>query len=65
MEDIARRAGVAKGTLYICISGIRRGCQRPRGVAFAPMHALAKEILDDKTPTTARKAAPFLRADAG
>lgn len=51
MEDIARRAGVAKGTLYLHFGdkeGLFNGLAES---AFAPMHALAKEILDDKTPT--------------
>ena len=49
MEDIARRAGVAKGTLYLHFGdkeGLFNGLAES---AFAPMHALAKEILDDKT----------------
>ena len=51
MEDIARRAGVAKGTLYLHFGdkeGLFNGLAES---AFAPMHALTKEILDDKTPT--------------
>ena len=51
MEDIARRAGVAKGTLYLHFGdkeGLFNGLAES---AFAPMHSLAKEILDDKTPT--------------
>lgn len=66
MEDIARRAGVAKGTLYLHFGdkeGLFNGLAES---AFAPMHALAKEIdprRQDADP--ARKAAPFLRADAG
>ena len=51
MEDIARRAGVAKGTLYLHFGdkeGLFNGLAES---AFAPMHALAKEILGDKTPT--------------
>lgn len=55
MEDIARRAGVAKGTLYLHFGdkeGLFNGLAES---AFAPMHALAKEILDDKTPTLREK----------
>ena len=42
MEDIARRAGVAKGTLYLHFGdkeGLFNGLAES---AFAPMHALAK-----------------------
>ena len=55
MEDIARRAGVAKGTMYLHFGdkeGLFNGLAES---AFAPMHALAKEILDDKTPTLREK----------
>ena len=59
MEDIARRAGVAKGTLYLHFGdkeGLFNGLAES---AFAPMHALAKEILDDKTPTLREKLLRF------
>lgn len=49
------RAGVAKGTLYLHFGdkeGLFNGLAES---AFAPMHALAKEILDDKTPTLREK----------
>lgn len=65
MEDIARRAGVAKGTLYLHFGdkeGLFNGLAES---AFAPMHSLAKEILRRQDADPARKAAPFLRADAG
>ena len=42
MEDIARRAGVAKGTLYLHFGdkeGLFNGLAES---AFAPMHSLAK-----------------------
>lgn len=59
MEDIARRAGVAKGTLYLHFGdkeGLFNGLAES---AFAPMHSLAKEILDDKTPTLREKLLRF------
>ena len=52
IEDIARRAGVAKGALYLHFGDKDGAVQRPRGVLRSrPCTALAKEILDDKTPT--------------
>lgn len=64
MEDIARRAGVAKGTLYLHFGDKEGLSTASRSSAFAPMHALARDPRrQDADP--ARKAAPFLRADAG
>ncbi len=51
--------GVAKGTLYLHFGdkeGLFNGLAES---AFAPMHALAKEILDDKTPTLREKLLRF------
>lgn len=59
MEDIARRTGVAKGTLYLH-SGDREGLFSGLAEsAFTPMRASAKEILDDKTPTPCERLPRF------
>ena len=59
MEDIARRAGVAKGTLYLHFGdkeGLFNGLTES---AFAPMHELAQEILEDKALTLREKLIRF------
>lgn len=59
MEDIAQRAGVAKGTLYLHFGdkeGLFNGLAES---AFEPMHALARQILDDKTLTLREKLLRF------